>query len=132
MAIARRLDPVASACPLGTHDGLMGDLEPSADGLKRRRRLGAAPVRDEVRRSARPDARRIEDHQRGPGRFRWGHRARKNSAGIPLQDEKAPPLDAVAGQVHLAAIAAPICMAGLGLVGVGLWGRLAPALPSAL
>src|SRR5207247_7560361 len=51
-----------------------------------------------------------------------------NGAGIPFEDENAPHLDAVKGKVHLAAIAEPVLMTVLRLVGMGLWGRLAPAL----
>jgi hypothetical protein len=42
--MAMGLNPVQRTFPLRTHDRLMIDLEPPADGFKRVRRLGAATL----------------------------------------------------------------------------------------
>src|SRR5215470_18688104 len=122
------LDPVQRAFSLGTDKRLMVDLEPPTDGFKRVRRIGPAAIRHEIGRGAISEARRIEDHQRRPRGFCWGHSPREHGAGIPFEDEDTPPLDPVEGKVHLAAIAEPVLMAVLRLIGMGLWGWLAPAL----
>jgi hypothetical protein len=108
------------AFPLRTHDRHMLDLEPPADRFKRVGGIGPATVRHEGLWGPIPDAGGVEDHQRSPCGFRWGHRAREDGAGVPLEDHDALPLDAVQGKVHLAAINEPILMAMLGLVGVRL------------
>jgi hypothetical protein len=114
------LNPVQVPFALGPHDGLLVDLEPPADGFKRVRRRGASTVRHEGRRGPILEARRVEAHQRRPRRFRRGHGARQDGTGISLQDQDAPPLDAVEGKVHLAAINEPVFMAMLRLVGMRL------------
>ena len=54
--------------------------------------------------------------------------AGEDGARIALENQDAPPLDAVERKVHLAAINEPIFMAVLGLVGMGLRRWLTPAL----
>ena len=47
----------------------MLDLQPRTDGFKVSRRVRATTVGDEVHRSAIPEARRIEHHERHPSGF---------------------------------------------------------------
>ena len=113
--------PVQSAVALGTHAGLVVAREPSADGCTGLRRLGAATVRAEGGRGARPDTRCREDQQRRPCGFRGGPGPRQHGAGRACQGEAAPPCDAVAGTGHLAASHAPGRVCRPGVVGVGRW-----------
>jgi hypothetical protein len=126
--ITMRLDPVQRAFPLRTHDRLMVDLKPPTDRFKRVRCIGPATVRHEGHRGAIPQTGRVQDHQRGPRRFCRRQCPGEDGPGIALQEQDAPPLDAVEGKSHLAAINAPILMTVLGFVGMGLWGWLASAL----
>src|SRR5215475_15721893 len=121
-----RLDPIEITLALGTHDRLMVNLEPPTDGFKGVRRIGAPAIGHEIRWSSIAEAGRVEDHERCPRRFCRGHGSSENGTGIPLENQDAPPLDAVQSKVHLPAIDKPILMPMLRLIGMGLWSGLGP------
>src|SRR5215475_1874412 len=112
-----RLDPIEITLALGTHDRFMVDLEPPTDGFKGVRRIGAPAIGHEIRRRSIAQAGRVEDHERRPRRFGGGHGSLENGPGIALENENAPPLDAIESKVHLPAIDKPILMAILRLEG---------------
>jgi hypothetical protein len=71
-----RVPPVQVACARRAHKGFMAARPPGPDGLKRVGGIGAATVRDHVRRNPILSAGGIEPHQGHPRRFRGGPRPR--------------------------------------------------------
>lgn len=50
----------------------------------------------------------IEDHEGDPARFNGSNGPREHRARVAIQEDDAPPFDAVQGQIHLTAIDAPV------------------------
>jgi hypothetical protein len=86
---------VLIALALRADDGLVPELQPSADRFNVGGGVGPATIRDQGLRDPIAQTGRIEHHERDPGGLGRGDRPGEHGPRGALEDDQAPPLDAV-------------------------------------
>jgi hypothetical protein len=113
------------ACALGADKPLMVDLDALTHGVTVIGEIRAATGGNHRLGSPRAPTGRVQDQQCDPPGFRGCYSAGQQRARGAVQQTKAPPLDAVPGEVHLPTSHQPIGVGSHGFVGRGrrvLWG----------
>jgi len=105
---------------LGTHNGLVVNVQPGTDALKGVGDEGPTAVGNQVDGDPVALTRGIEHRQGDPACLGRGDSARQHGARIAVEDDQAPPAVALQGKIHHAAVDKPVlvccaCLEGMRL-----------------